>query len=185
MVDDRDSPDDLGDEQGKSREGREGLLTTGDMARLTGNTLRTVRFYEEAGILRPAARSAGGHRLFSSRELERLSFITDMRAAGMSLDEIRLLLELKCNADDAKVAACSAIAALDQQIHGLEQKISVLTRLCSELCQARAILQRCKSCSNARLFPDACDECVVVRDEPELPKSMRVLWSVDGAADLD
>ena len=49
------------------------------MARLTGNTLRTVRFYEEAGILRPDRRSAGGHRLFSQHELERLqpSLTTD------------------------------------------------------------------------------------------------------------
>lgn len=180
-MDERDGAD----ESGKTQPGRDGLLTTGDMARLTGNTLRTVRFYEEAGILRPASRSAGGHRLFSGRELERLSFITDMRAAGMSLDEIRLLLELKCKAADGKVAACEAIAALNQQIEGLEQKIGVLSRLCNELAQARTILQRCKGCNNTRLFPDACDECDVVRDQPALPKSMRVLWSVDGALDLD
>lgn len=40
------------------------LLTTGEMARQSSNTLRTVRFYEEEGILRPVRRTDGGHRLF-------------------------------------------------------------------------------------------------------------------------
>jgi len=62
--------------------GAEDLLSTGDMARLTGNTLRTVRFYEEAGILHPERRSTGGHRLFTHAELERLQLISDLRAAG-------------------------------------------------------------------------------------------------------
>src|SRR5690348_9179110 len=67
---------------------REGAppLTTGEMARLSNSTLRTVRFYEEEGILRPARRTEGGHRLFERTELDRLMLVTDMRMAGLSLD---------------------------------------------------------------------------------------------------
>src|ERR1700734_3560260 len=57
------------------------LLTTGEMARRSNNTLRTVRFYEEEGILRPVRRTEGGHRLFDRRELERLMLVTDLRTA--------------------------------------------------------------------------------------------------------
>jgi MerR family Zn(II)-responsive transcriptional regulator of zntA len=162
------------------RERADGLLTTGDMARLTGNTLRTVRFYEEAGILRPDRRSAGGHRLFSRRELDRLQFITDMRAAGLSLDEIKSLLELKVSAETGSEAASAALGAIDQQIGSLEQKVELFTRLTAELKDARRILTECRSCNNARCFPDACDECEVVSEGGVLPQSMRVLWAVEG-----
>jgi DNA-binding transcriptional MerR regulator len=150
------------------------------MARLTGNTLRTVRFYEEAGILRPDRRSAGGHRLFSRRELDRLQFITDLRAAGLSLDMIRSMLELKGGSKNGQQAAASALGAIDGQIESLERKLEVFSRLRSELIQAREILTHCKDCTNERCFPDACDDCEVVAGCSKLPTSMRVLWSVSG-----
>jgi len=162
------------------RERSDGLLTTGDMARLTGNTLRTVRFYEEAGILRPDRRSSGGHRLFSHRELERLQFISDMRIAGLSLDEIRTLLELKLRAETGQEAAQAALSALDEQLHGIERKMEVFARLVLELRQTRAILRGCEKCENHRCFPDACDECEVMTQHEDVPLAMRVLWSVDG-----
>lgn len=164
------------------RERADGLLTTGDMARLTGNTLRTVRFYEEAGILRPDRRSAGGHRLFSESEFERLRFISDMRAAGMSLNEIRTLLELKGKAENGRDAASGALTALDEQIDSLQEKIELFTRISAELRHARRILTGCTSCDNERCFPDACDECEVITTQPSLPKSMRVMWSIEGSS---
>lgn len=163
-----------------ARERSDGLLTTGDMARLTGNTLRTVRFYEEAGILRPDRRSAGGHRLFSQRELERLMFISDMRAAGLSLDEIRSMLELKRHARTGEEAAAAALSVLDEQIRTLEVRIEVFMRLRRELSQAREILRGCRDCKDDQLFPDACDDCNVIATQPQVPQSMRVLWAVVG-----
>ena len=155
------------------------LLTTGDMARLSGNTLRTVRFYEEAGILRPDRRSAGGHRLFRRRELDRLQFISEMRSTGLSLDDIRLLLEMKVSAASGKEAASTAIAAFDLQIAALDQKISVFDRLRAELVAARQIIEECKECTNHSCFPDECGRCEVIAKRPTVPKVMRVLWSVD------
>ncbi len=149
------------------------------MARLTGNTLRTVRFYEEAGILRPDRRSAGGHRLFSRRELERLQFISDLRTAGLSLDAIRGLLDLKDNATSARGAASSALAAIDEQIVSLESKLELFTRLKQELLQAKEMLISCKDCKNDTRFPDECDASEVVSGCPSLSTSMRVLWSLD------
>jgi DNA-binding transcriptional MerR regulator len=165
------------------RERSDGLLSTGDMARLTGNTLRTVRFYEEAGILRPDRRSAGGHRLFGHRELERLQFITDLRTAGMSLEEIRTLLELKVSAENGQLAASATVQTLEQQLEAIEQRMAVYVRLVSELRKTRAILRGCEHCTNHRCFPDACDECEVMSEQEELPLATRVLWSVDGKPD--
>ncbi len=156
----------------------DGLLTTGDMARITGNTLRTVRFYEEAGILRPDRRSAGGHRLFSKRELERLQFISDMRAAGLSLEEIRALLELKVKADSGPEAAEKALEALDGQIRALDEKLAVFTRLRADLEVARKVLRKCRQCDDDHVFPAGCDDCETIGDERHLPQTMRVLWAL-------
>src|SRR5512135_1014731 len=57
---------------------RDRWYTTGEMARLSDNTLRTVRFYEEAGIIRPVGRTEGGHRLFERAELDRLLLVSDL-----------------------------------------------------------------------------------------------------------
>ena len=86
------------------------LLTTGEMARLSNSTLRTVRFYEEEGILRPARRTEGGHRLFERSELDRLMLVTDMRMAGLSLDDIKAILEVKKAASTGADAPSDAAA---------------------------------------------------------------------------
>jgi DNA-binding transcriptional MerR regulator len=59
-----------------------------------GLTARSVRYYEELGLLRPAARSEGDYRLFDESDLERLRFIKGLRdEAGFALAEIAQLLE--------------------------------------------------------------------------------------------
>jgi MerR family transcriptional regulator, Zn(II)-responsive regulator of zntA len=168
--------------EASSGEGRraDGLLTTGDMARVTGNTLRTVRFYEEAGILNPDRRSAGGHRLFGQCQLDRLQFITDMRAANLSLDEIRALLELKEKADSGQEAAASACDALDGQIEAVRGKIEVFQRLLNDLTQARELIDKCRDCSNDRKFPEGCGDCTVMKQGAPASQSLRVLWGLNG-----
>ena len=65
-----------------------------EVAVATGLTPRSIRYYEEIGLLRPAARSQGAYRLYDASDLERLGFIRDLRDdAGFSLAEIALLLE--------------------------------------------------------------------------------------------
>ena len=150
------------------------LLTTGEMARRSINTLRTVRFYEEEGILRPVRRTEGGHRLFDRRELERLMLVSDMRAAGLSLDEIKQILEVKQRASSGGEAAKRASEIIGRRIGELREKLRVLARLHDDLTKTSDVMTRCVGCHDGR-FPNHCDSCDVMA-EP-LPRSMRVLWS--------
>lgn len=152
------------------------LLTTGEMARRSSNTLRTVRFYEEEGILRPIRRTEGGHRLFDRRELERLLLVTDLRAAGLSLDEIRQILEVKQHATRGGDAAEVAMGLLTRRIGELREKLALLSRLQEDLTQATDIMTACVGCDDTR-FPVHCDSCSVLTSQATLPRSMRVLWS--------
>ena len=70
------------------------LLRIQEAADEVGLTARSVRYYEEMGLLRPAARSEGDYRLYDDSDLERLRFIKGLRDdAGFSLAEISRLLE--------------------------------------------------------------------------------------------
>jgi DNA-binding transcriptional MerR regulator len=154
------------------------LLTTGEMARLSNSTLRTVRFYEEEGILRPARRTDGGHRLFERTELDRLMLVTDLRMAGLSLDDIKAILEVKRAAASGSAAAESAIRVLGVRITELKEKLTVLNRLRDDLEETSRIVAGCLACQNETSFPDGCVTCSVMTSHPTLPRSVRVLWSV-------
>jgi DNA-binding transcriptional MerR regulator len=70
------------------------LLRINEVAAETGLTTRAIRYYEEIGLLAPAARSDGDYRLYDASDLERLQFIRSLRDdAGFSLAQIGQLLE--------------------------------------------------------------------------------------------
>lgn len=71
------------------------LLQIGDVAKQVGLSLRTVRFYEEAGLLTPAKRTPGGFRLYNDDTVDRLQLIKRMKPLGFTLDEIRTLLQVR------------------------------------------------------------------------------------------
>lgn len=69
-------------------------LTIGKLAQSTGVNIETIRYYEHIGMLPAPPRSAGGHRLYDSGHLKRLSFVRRCRELGFPLDEVRALLAL-------------------------------------------------------------------------------------------
>ncbi|MFN2522597.1 MAG: MerR family transcriptional regulator [Mycobacteriales bacterium] len=71
-----------------------GLLQIGDVAERTGLSLRTVRHYEEVGLLPPADRSPGGFRLYDDAALDRLFVIKAMKPLEFSLEQMRELLDV-------------------------------------------------------------------------------------------
>ncbi len=73
---------------------REGLLQIGQVAERTGLSLRTIRFYEENGLVRPTSRTGGGFRLYSEDDLARLEMIKRMKPLGFTLEEMQELLTL-------------------------------------------------------------------------------------------
>jgi MerR family transcriptional regulator, repressor of the yfmOP operon len=112
------------------------LLRIQDVAADTGLTTRTIRYYEEIGLLEPAARSDGAYRLFDASDLERLRFIRSLRDdAGFSLAQIGQLLEdekarernrrrFRTSGDETERRALvrDASARVDRQIAILETK---------------------------------------------------------------
>jgi MerR family copper efflux transcriptional regulator len=86
---------------------RAGLLQIGQVAERTGLSLRTIRFYEENGLVRPTSRTEGGFRLYSEDDVARLEVIRRMKPLGFTLEEMQELLTLP-----ADLAGSPADAAL-------------------------------------------------------------------------
>ncbi len=92
-------------------------------AKFTGLTSKTIRFYEEKGIIPKARRSDNGYRFYTEAQLETLGFIKRARGLGFSLDECKQLLDLQHDPDRAS-------AAVKQKVqHNLERVQSEIKRL--------------------------------------------------------
>ena len=72
----------------------EGCMQIGDVAERTGLSLRTIRYYEEAGLAAPATRSSGGFRLYTAADCDRLRLVRQMKPLGFTLEEMREILEI-------------------------------------------------------------------------------------------
>jgi DNA-binding transcriptional MerR regulator len=70
------------------------MLTIADAARASGLSAHTLRYYERAGLLDPVDRNGGGHRRYTDGDLERIRFLTKLRATGMPIREVRRYAEL-------------------------------------------------------------------------------------------
>jgi len=71
------------------------LMQIGAVAELVTLSLRTVRHYEDAGLVRPVARTGGGFRLYDHDTIRRLLLIKQMKPLGFTLEEMRLLIETR------------------------------------------------------------------------------------------
>jgi MerR family transcriptional regulator, repressor of the yfmOP operon len=113
----------------------------------TGMTKRTLRYYEEVGLLLPTDRTEGNYRRYSEADLQRLERIKELRdLLGFSLTDIRQLLETEDERGQIKVAyrqetdVATKIAQLDRgddlihtQLHLIEQKIAGLEQMRASL----------------------------------------------------
>lgn len=108
----------------------------GSVARESGIPIKTIRYYEELGLLKTTGRTEGGYRLFSADVFVRLSFIKRAQNLGMSLSEIREFLDvhdqgdLPCDHVQEKLR--EKLVDIDRQIQQLQILKQELKRLLAE-----------------------------------------------------
>ena len=122
------------------------LLRIQEVAEVVGTTTRAIRYYEEVGLLEPAARSEGSYRLYDRSDVERLRFIRGLRDdAGFSLAHIRQLLEDEAarernrqrlrETDDPterRALLADALVRVERQIETLRDKADRLATMIAE-----------------------------------------------------
>jgi DNA-binding transcriptional MerR regulator len=76
-----------------------GAMKISELAARSGTTTKTIRFYEQSGLLAQPDRTSGGYRDYSAGIVDRLAFIRRAQAAGLSLREIRQILVISDRGD--------------------------------------------------------------------------------------
>lgn len=105
-------------------------MKIGSLATRSGLPVKTLRYYEDLGLLPAIGRSEGGYRLFGEQSLRRLQFIRRLKTLGLSLDEIKGCLAVH----DAGELPCSDIQMqLGLQIERIDGQIKELRQLRTEL----------------------------------------------------
>ncbi len=143
-------------------------LSSGDLARATGHTVRAIRFYEEEGLLKPAVVSEGGHRRYTQDDLERLRLISDLRELGLSICEIRSMLEIRTGCRTASEFALRFQQVLAGHLEQAQRRLERLRRVKKELLDALAAL--------GEGLTAAADQCpCAVAEAAHAPRIVRVL----------
>ncbi|TAL09077.1 MAG: MerR family transcriptional regulator [Chloroflexota bacterium] len=148
--------DPAGSEAAAAEDATPRLLKIAEVAEELGLTARAVRYYEELGLLKPAARSEGSYRLFDDDDIERLRFIRGLRDdAGFSLAEIGRLLEdeearernreqFRATTDVAERRQIlrDALDRVERQATSLRGKLDRITAMLDEVEARRVHLER-------------------------------------------
>jgi DNA-binding transcriptional MerR regulator len=105
-------------------------FTIGQLAKRAGARVQTVRYYEQIGLLPPAARSAGNQRIYGAADAARLGFIRHARELGFTLDQVRDLLALS----DQPERPCEEVDGLARaHLADVERRMAALAGLKAEL----------------------------------------------------
>ena len=105
-----------------------------ELAAQTATTTKTLRFYEHTGLLPPPTRTPNGYRSYNETAVTRVQFIKAGQGVGLTLAEIRNLLNIR---DDGRTPCSAAMQLLDTQLDEITQRIRSLQAMKRDLTQLR------------------------------------------------
>ncbi len=111
-------------------------------SQITGLPAKTIRYYEEVGLLPPPRRRENGYREYDERDVSRARFVAGARRLDFSLDDIQEILDLR----DRRIAPCRVVLEM------IEEKATEIARRIAELQEMEADLRRLHRLGQT--FPD-------------------------------
>src|SRR5437879_3356329 len=147
------------------------LLRVGDLARRTGKTVRAIHLYEELGLLKPAARTRGGFRLYEPSAADRVRWIDLLHDLGFSLQEMGDLLQAWWKAEIGPKAMEQLRDLFERKLKETRAAMQNHQRLERELLDGLAYLKTCNVCATPLTAVDNCESCEQdhgLKDEPAL-----------------
>jgi len=122
------------------------ILNIGQVAKQTGVTVETIRFYEKEGLIEEPQRSNSGYRQYPAETVKRVLFIQHAKEVGFTLKDIGELLALRrepgTSCTDIKVRSTQKIEEVDQKIEDLTRIRNALARMVMK-CSGRGALSEC------------------------------------------
>jgi DNA-binding transcriptional MerR regulator len=153
------------------------LIKIGALARNAHVSLRTLRYYEEIGLIAPASHSKGGHRLYSGDDVKKLEVINYLKSLPLSLEEIREIFTVKKSSPtrEKKEQVAVLIKLLESKLGAVNGRIRELTEVKDELSGMVDILRECARCEGKPLLEvESCSDCEAVDRHGHAPLMMSV-----------
>ena len=154
---------------------KQALLKIGEFARLAGTNLRTLRYYEEIGLLEPARRSKGGFRYYRTTDVNRLRMVQTLQELGLHLDRIGELMDTR----DQELTHREHLDRVREALVEQDRLLMERTRSIEEQREKiRQALEKLGECENCQFHPKAennyCEPCSL--DGGPLPEDLSALF---------
>ena len=136
------------------------LLRIGDFARFADTNLRTLRYYEELGLLTPYKRSQGGFRYYRESDVNRLNMIRGLQELGLPLERIRELMATRDEGISRPEFIRRVTEALAEQDRLLVEHMASLEEQRTRIQAARQKLDQCSPCNHTPQWENNfCEPC--------------------------
>ena len=156
---------------------RNGLMQIGGLAKRAGITLRTIRYYEELGLINHTVRTKGGFRLYDDGELGKLEIIRDLQELDFPLAKIRSLFARKRAVQSGSELAGELRETLTAQLQEMDGRIARFQSMREAILETMDMVRVCANCQ-LRPTPDVCWSCPLIASRVQVPLPMRALISV-------
>jgi MerR family Zn(II)-responsive transcriptional regulator of zntA len=150
------------------------LLRIGDLAKRAGTTMRTIRYYEERGLLEPAGRTKGGFRLYHEEELRRLRLIRNLQVLDIPLAQVKAFFDQRRRGRVAAEIAPALQGVLREHLRDMERRIAQYRAMQDSVRETIGILDSCSLCSREP-GPDVCPRCPVLATRVSIPLHMQAV----------
>lgn len=146
----------------------EPTMQIGDLAERAGVSTRTIRYYEELGIIEPVARTNGGFRRYCEDQLRRLQIIQGLKALGFELEQVRRLFSMREAAGTGGDLARQMIDILRSQREEIDRRIAHYEEMKERHLRGIEVLRGCLLCE-IPVFERDCHNCETYRCHEDVP----------------
>ena len=150
------------------------IMKIGELAWRAGTTMRTIRYYEELGLIAPTARTKGGFRLYEEEELRRLHLIRSLQALDIPLAQVKAFFDERRRGRIASEIAPSLQRVLRSQLDEMDRRLAQYRAMQDSIRETIEILDSCSRCP-LEPGPSVCSKCPVLSSRQSIPLHMQAV----------
>ena len=151
-------------------------LKIGEVASKLATSIRSIRYYEEEGLLTPI-RTPRGTRLYSDKHIARLKVILRLTKLGFAIEAIRKIAEIRENSQTGNESSIQVKYHLEEVLTTIDTQIKELERTSHEIYEAKQVISGCNGCTNAP-STQGCPDCPVRKKLKDI-ELLNLVWDTE------
>lgn len=152
----------------------ERLYKIGQVSKKARVTLRTIRYYEELGLIEPTIRTKGGFRLYTEESIGRVRFIQGLKLLDFPLAKIKEMFTIREMAQSGDEASHRIMRLLRNQQREAMKKKGQYEKMLQEIRATMELVRECYGCET-KPSCEACRSCEIISQRGKLPLPLRAI----------